>query len=144
MADNDSDEKQSWLVPILVATVGAISMIAVALLNKPQLQATTPPSLSSTLPSTPSKSSLPEKYEYTENGKTKAFVHVSDKVWKEEDEFGKEFSTFKEIERDSDFITIFDVTRDMTIKIPIEGGNVLITWKQENWVDLPYRYVAKK
>jgi hypothetical protein len=87
---------------------------------------------------------LSERYEYEEDGKKKAFVRVSDKVWKEENEFGEEFNTFKEIERDSDFITIYDKSREMKIKIPIEGGQLLVTSKQENWVDLPYRYVAKK
>jgi len=42
VADNDSDKKQLWLVPILVAVVGAISTVAVAWLNKPQSQPPTP------------------------------------------------------------------------------------------------------
>lgn len=35
MAENDSDKKQPWLVPVVVAVVGAISTVAVALINKP-------------------------------------------------------------------------------------------------------------
>jgi hypothetical protein len=32
----------------------------------------------------------------------------------------------------------------MKIKIPIEGGQTLVTWEDANWVDTQYRYVAKK
>jgi len=85
---------------------------------------------------------LREKYEFKDG--TNSFVHVSNKVWKEEGTDGKEFNTFKEIKRDSDYITIYDVSRDMTIKIPIEGGNILMTLKRNNWVNFPYRYVIKK
>ncbi|HIK42511.1 hypothetical protein [Thermoleptolyngbya sp. M55_K2018_002] len=92
-----------------------------------------------------SKTPFPsERYEYEEDGKIRAFFRVSDVVWKEENEFGKEINTFKEIARDSDFITLYDKSRDMRVKIPIEGGQVLITWPEKNWVDLQYRYVAKK
>jgi hypothetical protein len=48
VADNDSDKKQPWLVPISVAVVGAISAVAVAWLNKPQSQPPMPPITSST------------------------------------------------------------------------------------------------
>jgi hypothetical protein len=89
-------------------------------------------------------SGTPERYEYEEDGNTKAFLHFSKIVWKEKNEFDKEINTFKEIERDSDFITIYDKSRDMRIKIPIEGGQILVTWPKERWADVPYRYVAKK
>jgi hypothetical protein len=40
MADKDSGDKQPWVVPVLVAIVGAISAVTVAWLNKPQQSAT--------------------------------------------------------------------------------------------------------
>jgi hypothetical protein len=85
-----------------------------------------------------------ERYEFKENDGPHAFVRVSDKVWKEVDAFDTEYNTFKEIGRDSDFITIYDASREMKIKIPIEGGQALITSRALQWVDRQYRYVAKK
>lgn len=35
MADNDSNNKQPWLVPVIVATIGAVSTVVVAWLSKP-------------------------------------------------------------------------------------------------------------
>ncbi|MBF2085462.1 hypothetical protein [Thermoleptolyngbya sp. C42_A2020_037] len=98
-------------------------------------------------PSQPEQSVLPlpdEIYEYQEGGQTRVFVRVSDVVWHEVNEFGETFNTFKEIERDSNFIIIYDKERRMKIKIPIERGYFLITWEPRGWIDIPYRYVVKK
>lgn len=59
MSDNDSDQdkKQSWFVPVVMAVIGAISTIAVAVINKPPS-----PTPSNTLPSSllvPTTPSLP-------------------------------------------------------------------------------------
>jgi hypothetical protein len=61
MADKDSGNNQPWLVPVVVAVVGAISTVAVAWISKPQLSATptasSPQASSSTSPtSSPSLS----------------------------------------------------------------------------------------
>ena len=34
MSDDNSGNKQSWIIPIVVATIGAISSIVVALINQ--------------------------------------------------------------------------------------------------------------
>jgi hypothetical protein len=91
-------------------------------------------------PSSPAKLSLPEIYEYKSLGKPYKFVHVSDKVWKQKDEFGKEFNTFKEIDRDSNFITIYDKSRGIKTEIPVEGGDVVIYSEK---VDSHKYYVTK-
>lgn len=41
MADSNSDNKQPWLVPVIVAVVGAISTVAVAWISKLPSQTTT-------------------------------------------------------------------------------------------------------
>ena len=52
MADKDSSNNQSWVVPVIVAVIGAISTIAVAFLNKssssPPATQTSSPTLSLT------------------------------------------------------------------------------------------------
>jgi hypothetical protein len=65
MADNDSNNKQPWLVPVIVAIVGTVGTVAVAWINKPP-QATTPPTAPSPTtplnqPSSPPIPTLPAK-----------------------------------------------------------------------------------
>ncbi|MGB5959075.1 MAG: hypothetical protein WBG73_00340 [Coleofasciculaceae cyanobacterium] len=43
-SDKDSDKKQPWLIPILVAVVTTVGAVTVALINKPQSQTNTPSS----------------------------------------------------------------------------------------------------
>lgn len=80
-------------------------------------------------------------YEYWEGNEKRSIINDYGKIWKEKKESGEEINTFKEIERNRSFITIYDESRDMTIKIPIEGGQLLVTWAQRNWLNLQYRYV---
>lgn len=58
MADNDSGNKQPWIIPVVVAIIGAFSAIAVAWINKPQqpAQPSASPSITSTVSPTPPKS----------------------------------------------------------------------------------------
>ena len=117
--------------------------------NQPSTKLSQIPSIQSSSITSPGTSSstnlLPlERYEYKEDDKPREFIRVSDKVWKENNEFNEEINTFKEVERNSDFIILYDASRKMIAKIPVDGGQLLITWKEKNWVDLPYRYVAKK
>lgn len=59
MADNDSNNKQPWLVPVIVAIVGTVGTVAVAWINKPP-QATPPTATSPTASSTqPSSTPIP-------------------------------------------------------------------------------------
>ena len=63
MSDNNSNNKQSWVIPIVVATIGAISAIVVALINNSG-DSNQPifSSPSSTSPSPRSFSTLSPKY----------------------------------------------------------------------------------
>ncbi|MBD2594074.1 hypothetical protein H6G74_06985 [Nostoc spongiaeforme FACHB-130] len=59
MSDNDSDKdkKQSWFVPVLIAVIGAISTIAVAVINQPDSY--TPSNTSPSSRVFPTTSSIP-------------------------------------------------------------------------------------
>jgi hypothetical protein len=65
MSDKDSGDKQPWLVPVIVAVVGAVSTIAVAWINKPQ---PSPSPASTTSPSPTATVSIPPPLSSTSSG----------------------------------------------------------------------------
>jgi CHAT domain len=73
-----------------------------------------------------------------------AFFHTSGNIWQEEFASGEKGNVFKEIARDSKYITIYDASREMTIKIPTNGGQSRLTFPQLKYVDVPFYPLTKK
>jgi hypothetical protein len=87
-------------------------------------------------------SMLTERYQRNDN--QGAFFNTSGNIWQEEFASGEKGHFFQEIARDSNYITIYDATREMTIKIPTNGGRSLITFPQLKYVDAPFYLLTKK
>lgn len=149
MADQEKEKTDRSAVDIAKwSTISAIGVAMIALIgtvitnwDKIAHSKLSPTSTSTAVSAT---LSLPEIYEYKQKGGKGSFVYRSGKTWQEENAFGEVFNIFKEIERDSEFITIHDESRKMKIKIPIEGGYTLLTWKEKDWVDVQFYFVTKK
>lgn len=63
-----------------------------------------------------------------------SFEKDSDGEWSEFDDKKDVINRFSEINRDENYITIFDNPRGIKLKIPIIGGWILITGFEEGWV----------
>ncbi|MGV0025706.1 hypothetical protein [Phormidesmis priestleyi] len=154
MSDDKANQKSNgWIVTIAVALIGLIGTVVgnwdrlpfgKASKTVEPTTSSSPNPLNQPQKTNPSPTHM-EKYEYiTENGRKRAFVRLSDNRWQEKDEFEQVMSSFNEIERDSEFITIYDPVRVMKIRIPIAGGQTILSWKERDWADVPFYDVRKK